>query len=730
MRITGAAWTAIAVCTLGLPVAVATAAAAATAPAAAATTAPVPPLPADNPFAAPSALPYGMPAFDRIRDGDFLPAFEAGMAEQLREVKAITDNPAAPNFDNTSLALELSGALLTRVREVFTNLNASNSDDALDKLDGEIQPRLAAHQDAINLDPALYARIDALYRNRKQLLLDPESYQLLMRQHRIMVSAGAQLPEAAKGRLRACNTEIAQLMARFRLSLLKANNDGAVVVDDVQQLDGLSAAEIAAAADAAAQRGVKGKWALALVNTTTQPFLAELRNRALRERLYRAAVNRGNGGPDDTTATIARLLRVRAERAKILGFPNHAAAMLDEETAGTPAAVEAMLRGLTPAVRSGAEREAAVLQKFIDQQAAAAGRPSEKLQPWDWDFYSEQVRKAAYDYDEAEAKPYFELNHVLNDGVFYAAHELYGISFRERTDLPVYQPDVRVFEVNDADGKPRALFLADYFARSNKQGGAWMDNFVDQSQLRGQLPVIVNNLNITKPPAGEPVLLDFDDVKGLFHEMGHALHGLLSNVRYRSLSGTLTPNDFVEYPSQFNEMWQREPAVLAHYARHYQTGAPIPAALLQKILAAINFNQGYAYLERLEAAAVDLALHEVTPDKAPAAKDIAAFEQAALRRTGLAFEAVPPRYHASYFRHIFGDEYSAGYYAYTWAEVLARDTGKWMHQHGGLTRANGEVLRDKILARGRTREPSELFRDFYGREPEVGPLLEYYGLGP
>jgi peptidyl-dipeptidase Dcp len=730
MRITSAAWTAIATYALSLPAAAAATPAAATNTAGATAPPIAPALPAENPFATPSTLPYGMPAFDRIKDGDFLPAFEAGMAEQLREVKAITGNPAPPNFDNTSLALERSGALLTRVRATFTNLNASNSDDALDRLDGEIQPRLAAHKDAINLDPALYARIDALYRNREHLLLDPESYQLLMRQHRIMVSAGAQLPEAAKARLRDCNAEIAQLMARFRLGLLKAANDSVVVVDDVQQLDGLSTTEIAAAATAATQRGLQGKWVLVLINTTTQPFLAELRNRALRERLYRASVNRGNGGPDDTTATIARLLRVRAERARILGFPNHAAAVLAEETAGTPAAVESMLRGLTPAVRAGAEREAVVLQKFIDQQAAAAGRASEKLQPWDWDFYAAQVRKASYDYDEAEARPYFELNHVLNDGVFYAAHELYGLSFRERTDLPVYHPDVRVFEVFDADGKPLALFLADYFARANKQGGAWMDNFVDQSQLLGQLPVIVNNVNIAKPPAGEPVLLSFDEVNSLFHEMGHALHGLLSNVRYRSLSGTLTPNDFVEYPSQFNEMWLREPAVLAHYARHYQTGAPIPAALLQRILAAVKFNQGYVVLERLEAATIDLALHEVTPDQAPAAQDIAAFEQAALRRAGLAFEPVPPRYHASYFRHVFGDEYSAGYYAYTWAEVLARDTGAWMHQHGGLTRANGAVLRDKILSRGRTREPRELFRDFYGREPEVGPLLEYYGLGP
>ena len=687
-------------------------------------------LPADNPFAAPSKLPYNMPDFKHIQDGDFLPAFEAGMAEQLTEIKAITDNQAPPNFENTSLAWERSGALLTRVRETFTNLNASNSDDALDKLDGEIQPRLAAHKDAINLDPALFARIDALYKDRSHLLLDAESYQLLMRQHHIMVAAGAQLPEAAKARLRACNTEIAELMAKFRLSLLKANNDSAVVVDDAKQLEGMAPAEITAAADAAKARGLSGKWLLVLTNTTTQPFLAELRDRALRERLYNAVVNRGVGGANDTTETIAKLLRVRAERAKILGFPNHAAAAIAEETAGTPAAVDAMLRDLTPPVRAAAEREQAALQKFIDEQTAANGASRIKLEPWDWDFYSGQLRKAAYDYDDAEAAPYFEMNRVLQDGVFYAAHELYGLSFRERTDLPVYQPDVRVFEVFDADNKPKALFLADYFARGNKQGGAWMDNYVDQSRLEGTLPVIVNNLNVPKPPPGEPVLMNFDDVTGMFHEFGHALHGMLSNVQYRSLSGTYTPNDFVEYPSQFNEMWAREPAVLAHYAHHYKSGAPIPEALLKKILAARNFNQGYGYMERLEASAIDMALHETTAEQAPSAKDIGAFETAALRKRGLYLEAVPPRYHATYFRHVFGDDYSAGYYAYTWAEVLARDTGEWMHQHGGLTRANGEVLSDKILSRGRTKEPQELFKEFYGKEPTVGPLLDYYGLRP
>jgi peptidyl-dipeptidase Dcp len=686
-----------------------------------------PALAADNPFAAPSTLPFGLPPFDRIKDGDFMPAYRAGMAQQLAEVATIVANPEAPTFDNTVLAFERSGRLLDRIEKAFINLNASNGDEAMRKIETELAPLLAAHHDAIDLNPGLFARLDQLYRERAHLLLDAESLQLLMRQHKIMVRAGAKLPEAAKVRLRAHNAEISTLMAQFRQRLLKASADGGVVVDNAAELEGLSPAELSAAADAAAARGLKGKWLLVLVNTTTQPMLAELRNRALRERLYRAAVTRGVGGSDDTTAIAARLVKVRAERAHLLGYPNHAASVLDDETAGTPAAADAMLRQIAPAARAGAEREAATIQKLIDSQAPG-GHGGARLQPWDWDFYSEQVRKAHYDFDEAEIRPYFELNRVLQDGVFYAAHELYGLSFKERTDLPVYGPDVRVFEVSDANGKPVGLFIADYFARENKQGGAWMDNYVDQSHYFGQQPVIVNNLNVPKPPPGEPVLLSFDDVTGMFHEFGHAMHGMLSDVQYQSLSGTRTPRDFVEYPSQYNEMWAREPAVLAHYARHYKTGEPMPASLLQKILAAQNFNQGYAYTERLAAAAIDLALHEVTPAQAPAAKDLPAFEQAALGKAGLALRSVPPRYHAWYFRHIFGDEYSAGYYAYTWSEVLARDTGDWLHRHGGLTRENGEILRSRILSRGRTQEPSELFRAFYGREPDVGPLLDYYGL--
>src|SRR5258708_4060524 len=684
-------------------------------------------LAADNPFAAPSTLPYGLPPFDRIRDSDYMPAYQAGMAQELAEVAAIVSTPDPPTFENTVLALERSGRLLDRVRKAFVNLNASNGDEAMRKLETELAPLLAAHQDAIDLNPKLFARLDQLYGERAHLLLDTESFQLLMRQHKGMVRAGAKLPEAAKVRLRAYNAEISTLMAQFRQRLLQASADGAVVADSAAELEGLTQTELGAAADAATARGLKGKWLLALVNTTTQPMLAELRNRALRERLYRAAVNRGVGGSDDTTGIVARLVKLRAERARLLGYPNHAASVLDDETAGTPAAADAMLRQIAPAARAGAEREAATIQKLIDSQAPG-GRAGAPLQPWDWDFYSEQVRQAHYDFDEAQIRPYFELERVLRDGVFYAAHELYGLSFRERTDLPMYGPDIRVFEVFDAGDKPLGLYIADFFARDNKQGGAWMDNYVDQSHYFGQQPVIVNNLNVPKPAAAEPVLLSFNDVTGLFHEFGHAMHGMLSDVKYESLAGTRTPRDFVEYPSQYNEMWAREPAVLAHYARHYQTGEPMPASLLQKILAARNFNQGHGYTERLAAAGIGLALHEVTPAQAPAAKDLPAFEQAALRKAGLALRTVPARYHASYFRHVFGDEYSAGYYAYTWSEVLARDTGDWLHRHGGLTRENGEVLRAKILSRGRTQEPSELFREFYGREPDVGPLLDYYGL--
>jgi peptidyl-dipeptidase Dcp len=682
----------------------------------------------DNPFAAPSPLPFQLPPFDRIRDADYRPAFEAGMDEQLREVSNIAHDSAPPTFANTILALERAGRLLERVETTFSNLNACNTDPQMQQIDTDMAPRLTAQRDAIHLNPALWSRVDALYNRRESLHLDPESLQLLTRYHTLFVRAGARLNEAQQARLKDLNKQISALTTRFKQNVLKATADGAVVVEDVAELDGLSAEQVGAAAAAASARGLTGKWLIALQNTTNQPVLAQLTNRSLRERVYRASTGRGVGGATDNTAVIAELVLLRAERATLLGFPDHAAYQIADESAGTPEAVRGMIAQVAPAALARAQAEAADLQRVIDTEAAAAGKASFAVQPWDWSFYAEKVRKSRYDFDQALVAPYFELDHVLEDGVFYAAHQLYGLSFRERHDLPVYQPDVRVFEVSDADGKPLALFLADYFARDNKQGGAWMTSYVSQSRLLQEKAVVANHLNIPKPQPGQPVLLTFDEVTTMFHEFGHALHGMLSDVHYPLLSGTAVPRDFVEYPSQYNEMWAREPSVVAHYARHYKTGAPMPPELLAKVLAAQNFNQGYATLEYLEAALLDQAWHQITVPQAPSAQRVPAFERDALHASGLDYPPVPPRYHSTYFAHIFQGGYSAGYYAYLWSEVLARDTGQWFHTHGGLTRANGDFLRTHVLARGRSEDPQVLFRDFYGRAPEIGPLLEYRGL--
>jgi peptidyl-dipeptidase Dcp len=682
----------------------------------------------DNPFSQPSTLPYRLPPFDRIKDSDYRPAFEAGMRAQRREVEAIAQNARAPGFENTILALERSGQLLDRVVTVFFNLNSSNTDPQMQQVETEMAPKLAAHADAIMLDPALYARVDTLYRRRAGLKLDPESLQLLERYHIQFVRAGAKLSEGDKARLRVLNEEISSLTTQFKQNVLKATTDGAVIVGSAADLEGLSAEQIGTAARAAAARSLAGKWLIPLQNTTNQPLLAHLKNRSLRERLYKASVERGRAGPADNTVVIAKLVKLRAERATLLGYPNHSAYTLEDESAGNPAAVHEILTQLAPAALASAKQDAADMQKLIDAEAAAAHTESFALQPWDWFFYAEQLRKARYDFDQAQVAPYFELDRVLQDGVFYAAHELYGLSFKERKDLPVYQPDVRVFEVFDADGTPLALFLADYFARDSKQGGAWMNSYVRQSKLFGLKPVVSNNLNIAKPQPGQPALLTFDEVTTMFHEFGHAIHGMLSNVRYPLLSGTSVPRDFVEYPSQYNEMWAREPAVLAHFARHYRSGEPMPQALLNKVLAAQKFDQGYATTEYIAAAMLDQAWYQITVSQAPSAQEVPAFEEAALRRSGIDYAAVPPRYHSTYFSHIFAGGYSAGYYAYLWSEVLARDTGEWFHAHGGLTRANGDYLRTKVLSRGRTENPQALFQDFYGRSPDIGPLVEYRGL--
>jgi peptidyl-dipeptidase Dcp len=682
----------------------------------------------ENPLLQPSTLPYQMPPFDRIRVTDYAPAFDAGMRAQLREVAAIAHDPRPPDFQNTIVALDRSGQLLLRVGFLFDELNANNTSPQMQAIDTEYAVKRSAHKDAVYLDHALWRRVDAVYAKRATLKLDPESQQLLLRWHARFVRAGARLAAADQARLRELNARIAALTTRFGQNLLKATAAGAVVVDKLADLDGLSAGQVSAAAEAAQGRGLQGRWLIALENTTQQPVLGQLTNRALRERIYRASVQRCLGGDADNTPVLTDIVRARAERARLLGYPSHAAYMLEDESAGTPAAARNMLAQVVPAALARARAEAAEQQKVIDAQAAARGTASFTLQPWDWAFYSEAVRKAHYDFDAAQVAPYFELNHVVQDGVFYAAHELYGLTFKERKDLPVYRPEVRVFEVFDADGSGLALFIADYFARDNKQGGAWMNAYLEQSRLLGLKAVVSNNLNIPRPAPGQPVLLGFEDVTALFHEFGHALHGMLSNVNYPSLSGTETPQDFVEYPSQYNEMWAREPQVLAHFAHHYQSGAAMPPQLLAKVLAAQQFNEGYATTEYVAAALLDLSWYELSAAQVPSPGEVSAFETAALKSAGLDYPLVPPRYHSACFHHIFDDDYSAGYYAYFWSEVYARDTGAWLHAHGGLTRANGEYLRKMVLSRGRTAEPMELFRSFYGRGPEIGPLLEYRGL--
>ena len=683
------------------------------------------PAPSSNPFFQPSVLPYQLPPFDKIKDSDFRAAYEAGMAEQRKEIDAIAHDAAPPTFDNTIVALERSGRLLTRVSKTFSNLNASNTDDEMQKIDSEMSPKLTAHQDAINLDLALFSRVDGLYQKRDILGLDAESAQLLDRYHKLMIRAGARLSEPDKSALKLLNVELSSMTTRFEQNLLKNAKNGAVVVDKIAELDGLSTEQIGAAAEAAKARGVAGKWVISLQNTTIQPPLEQLKNRALRERIFRASIARGIGGDFDNTSLISRIVELRAKQAALLGYPTHAAYSLEDEAAQTPAAVNKMLAELGGAALLKAKGEAAELQKLIDGQAKAAHAKPFTLEPWDWAFYAQQVRKAQYEFDDAQVKPYFELDHVLKDGLFFAAHELYGVTFKERTDLPLYRPDVRVFEVFDADGSPLALFIRDDFKRDNKNGGAWMDTLVDQSGLFDTKPVVINNLNIPKPPPGQPVLLTFDEVTTMFHEFGHGLHGLFSHVQYPLLTGTNVPPDFVEYPSQFNEMWAREPAVLAHFAKDYRTGEPMPKALLDRVLAAQDYGEGFATAEYVAAAMLDQSWHQIAASAAPPASGVPAFEEKALQQKGMLYGPVPPRYHSPYFRHAFSGGYSAAYYAYIWSEVLARDTGAWFHAHGGISRANGDFFRAKILSRGRTMEPGVLFEQFYGGKPDVGPLLEY-----
>jgi peptidyl-dipeptidase Dcp len=680
----------------------------------------------DNPLLTVSPLPLRYPQFDKLRDEHFAPALDRGMAEQLAEVQAIADNPAPPTFDNTLVAWEKSGRLLSRTTALLSNLTGADATPARQQLQADYAPRLATQRDAVLLNPRLFARVEALYTQRDKAAPDAEARRLIERYHRDMVRAGAQLNDEQKTRMKAINAELATLSARFNRAVLAEVNDSAVIVDSAEELAGLSPAQIATAADAAKRRGLPGKYAIALLNTTIQPFETDLQNRALRERLHRASVARGARGNEfDTRAIVARVMTLRQERAALLGHATPAAYVLEEETAKSPETVNALLRQLAPAAVTSARQEAAELQKLIDSEQAAHNQPSFTLQAWDWSYYADKLRAARYGFDESQLKPYLELTSVLERGVFFAANQLYGISFKRRTDLPVYRDDVRVYDVFDTDGKQLAIFMADLYARPSKRGGAWMNAYVSQNALEGTQPVVANHLNIPKPPAGEPTLLTWDEVTTLFHEFGHALHGMFNKVAYPSLSRV--PRDFVEYPSQVNEVWADWPSVLANYARHHQTGAPMPRELLDKVARAKRFNQGYTTLSYLGAALVDQRLHQLTAGQMPTADGLVGFEARVLKEEGVDFGPVPPRYSLPYFSHIMGG-YSAGYYAYIWSEVLDADTVQWLMARGGLKRANGDELRAKLLSRGGSEDAMALFRKLVGHEPDIKPLLERRGL--
>lgn len=679
---------------------------------------------AANPLLVPSGLPFQAPPFDRIQDAHFRPAFEAGMREQLAEVEAIANSPAPPAFDNTLVALERSGQTLLRVQLAFHALTGANTNDALQALEEEMAPRLAAHQDAIVLNEKLFDRIESLHDRRTELNLDPESLRLLEYTYQQFVMAGARLGDEQKAQLEKLNEEDAALNAKFSNQLLKTANEAAVVIADRAELAGLPDIDVAAAAEAAKSRGLDGQWVLALRNTTQQPALQSLTSRPTREKLFGASWTRAQrGGEHDTRDTITRLAEIRAQKAQLLDQPSFAAWKLQDQMAKTPEQVHRFIGDLVSPATEKARAEAADIQGMIDRQGGGF-----TLQPWDWDFYAEQVRKARYDLDEEQLKPYFELDRVLRDGVFYAAGELYGITFHARNDIPVYHPDVRVFEVREADGAALGLFYTDYFTRPNKNGGAWMNNLVLQSSLLGTKPVIYNVANFTKPSPGQPALLSFDDVSTLFHEFGHTLHGLFASQRYPSLSGTSVARDFVEFPSQINEHWALEPRVLERYARHHETGAPMAAELVEKIKQSRTFNQGYELAELVSAAALDMEWHTLPPSRE--VDDVGQFEAEALAKANVNLPQVPPRYRSSYFLHIWSHGYSAGYYAYLWTEMLDQDAYGWFEEHGGMTRENGQRFRDLILSRGNTRDYAEMYREFRGRDPIIEPMLEHRGLAP
>lgn len=676
----------------------------------------------ENPFFATSQLPFQAPRFDVISESDYAPAIAAGIQQKLAEVEKIANNPAEPTFDNTFVALEKSGAQLTRTMSVFSAMTSANTSDALQKLDEETSPKLAALDDAIMLNSKLFARIKAIYDRRDSLNLDSESLRLVEVTYKNYVLAGANLSDADKTQLKALNQEAATLSTQFTNKLLAASKNGALAIGDKTLLAGLSEGELAAAAQAAGERKLDKQWLLVLQNTTQQPDLQNLQDRDTRQKLFDASINRAEkNDANDTRQTLARLAKVRAEQAKLLGFPNYAAWKLQNQMAKTPDAALAFMRNIVPAATARAEREAKDIQAVIDRQNGGF-----KLAAWDWQFYAEQVRKEKYDLDESQIKPYFEMNNVLHNGVFYAANLLYGISFKERNDIPVYHPDVRVYEVFDKDGQSLALFYTDFFKRDNKGGGAWMSNFVEQSKLNGTKPVIYNVSNFTKPAAGQPALLSYDDVITMFHEFGHALHGMFADQQYPSLSGTNTARDFVEFPSQFNEHWASDPQVFAHFAKHYQTGEAMPQALVDKINKADKFNKGYAMTELLAAALLDMHWHMLGADQPQ--QDVDKFEAASLRQDKIDLSYVPPRYRSSYFQHIWGNGYAAGYYAYLWTEMLADDAFQWFSDNGGLTAENGQRFREQVLSQGNSQDLEKMYVKWRGQEPSIEPMLINRGL--
>ncbi|EHN8837783.1 TPA: peptidyl-dipeptidase Dcp [Enterobacter hormaechei subsp. xiangfangensis] len=672
----------------------------------------------NNPFFEISLLPYQAPRFDAINDSHYRPAFDEAMRLKRADIDAIIAQRAAPDFDNTVLALEKSGAMLSRVSSVFFALTSAHTNDDLQALDEQFSTELAGLANDIWLNDTLFARVEAVWQDREAL--DAESRRLTEETYQHFVLAGARLNADEKAELKSLNTEAATLTSQFNQRLLAANKAGGLVVDDVRQLDGLSAEEMAAAAHAAAEKGLKERWLIPLLNTTQQPALAALALRETRKKLFSAGWERTQKGDEnDTRELIRRLTALRARQAQLLGFDNYASWSIADQMAKTPEAALEFMRGIVPAARGRAALEQADIQKVIDDEQGGF-----TVLAWDWAFYAERVRSAKYALDESQIKPYFALNTVLEDGVFWTATQLFGIRFVERFDIPVYHPDVRVWEIFDHTGEGMALFYGDFFARDSKAGGAWMGNFVEQSYEFAARPVIYNVCNYQKPANGQTALISWDDVITLFHEFGHTLHGLFASQRYATLSGTNTPRDFVEFPSQINEHWASHPQVFAHFARHYQTGEPMPDALREKMLNATQFNKGYDMTELLSAALLDMNWHGIQEP----VEDVEAFEAAALKKEGLDLPAVPPRYRSSYFAHIFGGGYAAGYYAYLWTQMLADDGYQWFVEQGGLTRENGQTFREAILSRGNSTDLAELYRNWRGHDPKIEPMLENRGL--